>query len=377
MTTGISSTNLLVVSGELSGDRAAARVVAEIQKTKEFSFFGIGGDYLKQTNVELLAHIGRLASLGLAETFLRVGRWARVWADLREQIERRKPALALLVDAPELNLPLARILVKNGTKVIYYIGPQVWAWRQKRLGLLRERTDAVALVLPFEKELYSKEGVTAEYVGHPIVDEARATRTGEIREWLNNNLENQVVALLPGFRHGEIKRHVPAMTGLCKKLLKIGKVPVFAPPPGFQNDVLFRDARRMGASILPEGFAIRDLLRASDAALVASGTATLEAALELVPMAILYKLDTASYMVAKRLLKIPYVGLPNWIAGRKIVPEILQNDVSADALFSVTEKILLPDEQKRQKARLKEVVAALGPPGVSGRVARMVLERLP
>lgn len=368
------------MAGELSGDRAASRVVAELQKQSLCHTFGLGGSYLRKTGVDLVSDVGSLASIGLAEG-LRLGlKWARTWVKLQESILRHQPKVALLVDSPELNLPLARILTERGTKVVYYIGPQVWAWRSARLGLLGRRTDVMALILPFEKQLYEQAGVRAEFVGHPLLDEVRARSGRAVRAALNLGPKDRVIALLPGSRNGEIRRHIEPMLSMCEKLSlhphTRGIVPVIAPPPGQGRESVPGNPKRHGVRFLPETFSSRDLLGASDAALVASGTATLEATLEGIPHGILYKIDTPSYLLAKHLLKIPYIGLPNWIAGREIVPERVQGEVEADALFELTLEILKPEEQRRQKKELFQVARSLGSKGVAGRVAELVLERL-
>ncbi len=358
---------LIVVAGEPSGDRAAARVVERVTQQRACRVFGVGGDYLAGAGVDLIAHIDGLTGMGLGDAALRIGNWAGAWVGIREKVAQMKPRAALLVDNPEVNLPLARVLTNAGVRVVYYVGPQVWAWRRSRLSLLKKRAQVTALILPFEKPLYDGEGVEAVYVGHPILDEPTPKPSSVVRKQLGVPKEASMVALLPGSRPGEIARHTPAMHHAGMLLYEQGIHAVLASAPAGPSGPV---------NSLPPDLDVRDLLGASDAALVASGTATLEAASANVPLAVVYRVGPLTWAVGKRLVKVPYIGLPNWIAGQKIVPELLQNQVTGPILYANAICLLDPKEQRRQRYELARVAKALGKPGVSNRVAALVLKQL-
>jgi lipid-A-disaccharide synthase len=281
------------------------------------------------------------------------------------------------VDSPELNLPLARVLKSRGVAVLQYVGPQVWAWRPGRLNLLRERTDHVALILPFEKEIYDRAGVSATFVGHPLLDEAPAAPRTQVRRMLHVGENTPVIALLPGSRKAEVGRLAQPMFETAMRLLKMGMCPVFAPSPVVAHGDLMTHARGVGCAILPPGLRARDLLGASDAALAASGTVTLEAVLEDVPLGVVYKMDALSFAAARRLVRIPHVGLPNILAGKMIVSELLQEKASPFHMVALVENLLEQDTAKRQRndyMQLRKIMGApSGAPGVALAVCNLLI----
>ncbi|MCP4677272.1 MAG: lipid-A-disaccharide synthase [Deltaproteobacteria bacterium] len=367
--------SLLVVAGEPSGDRAAARVIERVTRDGSLRPFGVGGDHLLRSGTELVAHIDGLTALGPTDTAGTLGRWTKAWTRIREEVSRRRPAVALLVDAPDVNLPLARVLTEAGVRVVFYVGPQVWAWRKGRLGLLRRRTDIVALILPFEKRLYDAVGVRSVFVGHPILDEPSPADSALTRLRLGISSNEHLVAYLPGSRPGEIARHGDVMVAAHARLADKGIRGVFAPAPGAASDRTTKSAEDAGLAICQDGVSTRDVLNAADAAIVASGTATLEAAIMGTPLAAVYRLDRLSWIVGRLLVKAPYISLPNWIAGRRIIPELLQDDVTPGALTTQALALLEPGVQLRQKKALSSIARSLGDPGAADRVASLVLER--
>jgi lipid-A-disaccharide synthase len=365
---------MLVVAGEPSGDRAAAAVVERLAARTELAPFGVGGDRLAQCGVELLAHIDDLTALGLGAAFGHAAAWGRAWIAVRRAVAARRPAVALLVDAPEINLPLARVLSAAGVRVLFYIGPQVWAWRPGRLGLLRTRTAMVALVLPFEQALYARAGVRARFVGHPLLDEPPAGPREAVRARLAVESERPLVALLPGSRSSEVSALGPPLIECAERLVGRGIDSVMLPGAGAGRAAIEDAPGRGSVRLAPPDLSARDLLAASDAALVASGTATLEAALERVPLAVVYRLDWLSWRAARLLVDVPFVGLPNWVAGRPIVPELLQREVTGERLARQAVELLEPAERRRQRQELDEVRRRLGAPGAAARVARLLGE---
>ena len=364
---------VLVSAAEPSGDRAAARVVLQLRRNTDIRCFGIGGRHLAEVGVALLRNIERDASLGLADSARGLLRWSGIWAELRDRIRTERPVAALLTDAPDFHLPLARVLRAAGVPVVYYIGPQVWAWRPGRLQLMRKRADVTALILPFEKPLYDRAFAPAVFVGHPILDEPSPMQRESVRAALDLSSEDRLVALLPGSRQGEIARHLPAMADAARQFRAQNIAAIAAPGSGIDVEVQHRFA---DLRFLPRNLAARDLLSAADAALVASGTATLEATVARVPFAAVYRTDAVSFAVARHLLKLPYVALPNWIAGEKIVPELLQNDVTGPRLFETARLLLDEQVASNQRFALRRIARSLGEPGAARKTADLVLERL-
>jgi lipid-A-disaccharide synthase len=242
------------------------------------------------------------------------------------------------------------------------VGPQVWAWRKGRIGLLGERCDITALILPFEKPIYDANGIRSVFVGHPLLDEPLPAPRDEVRKELGVDAEQKMVALLPGSRPGEVGRHSAPMLTAATRLRERGVYTVFA--PGVPS------TRALGT------WQARDLLGAADGAVIASGTATLESAVLGTPLAVVYRMGKLSWFAAKRLVKVPWVGLPNLVAGKQIVPELLQENATGEAIFRQALALLEPEEQQRQRRELREVREMLGSPGAAERVAALVLERL-
>jgi lipid-A-disaccharide synthase len=370
-----SSPGVWVSAGEPSGDRAAARAVQRLSAAGVRRFCGIGGAALKAEGVELFADIERFSAMGVADSASRLRDWFSLWADIREKIRAFSPDAALLTDAPELNLPTARVLKAAGVPVVYYVGPQVWAWRKHRLGLLRDRTDKVALILPFEKPLYDKAGVPATFVGHPILDEPPPVNRKTLRRALGIPLDAPAVALLPGSRPAELARHLPVMTKAALLLRQKNIIAVLA-PGGPHNPACRIGAETKPPMFLPAEFTARDLSAASDAALIVSGTASLEAAVCGVPSAVVYRTDPLTYALGRHVLSLPYIALPNWIAEKKIMPEILQRDVTAENLCQEARRLLRPDVSADLRAAFKKVKSCLGGPGAADKTAALVLDQL-
>jgi lipid-A-disaccharide synthase len=364
---------LLVVAGERSGDRIAARALSALRDRGDARAFGIGGDALAALGVRLVAHVRDLSAIGVGAVAARLAAWASAWARLRGEIAQQRPRVALLVDAPDVNLPLARILTEQGVAVLLYVGPQVWAWRPRRLRLLKDRTRRVALVLPFEKPLYDAARVRASYVGHPLLDEPAPISRDDVRRTLGVGSDEPLVALLPGSRRSEVSAHAAPMVDAARILARRGARTAFAPAREAVSVAELAAARAAGCIAPGVALDARDVLAASDAALVASGTATLEAALLGTPLAVVYRLGIASRAVARALVDVPYVGLPNWVAGRRVVPELLE-EVTGDRLARAALGLLEPATAASMRGDFDGIRAALGPPGAARRVAELLRE---
>ncbi len=359
---------LLVVAGETSGDLHAANLLIALrEKHPEVAPFGVAGERMRAAGTEPLARVEELSVMGLAEVVRELPRLFRLARRVRREALARRPDAAVLVDAPDFNLPLARHLRRAGVPVVVYISPQLWAWRAGRVRRLHRDVTQVLSILPFEVDFFARHGVATEYVGHPLVDElatlaaAAPTRQGE------------TLALLPGSRWQEVAALLPAMAWAATSLraaypLLKAKVLV---APGLE-------AARVRALLGREGEWVELVendrhahLAAASAALVASGTATLECALLDVPMVVAYRLHPLTYAVARRLVRLPHVSLVNLVAGRAVVPELLQEACTPSALASEAAR-LLSGAGETQRRELAQVRALLGPPGASARAAAAV-----
>jgi len=356
---------VLVSAGEVSGDRIAAPVVEEIQRRCPGArFFGAGGTALEQAGVEILHPISRLSVTGLTEALGRAGGVLRMLADLSLQGLRRRPDLALLVDFPGANLRLASALGRAGIPILYYVAPQRWAWLGSHIGVLRQRVQRLAVTLPFEEPWFRERGIDARFVGHPLLELFSPLPRAVARQRIG--LDNgPALALLPGSRVNEVQRHLPVF---LRAVARLGMEPVLAAAPG--------DAGRLARAMAPAlKRAKADVaLSAADVALCASGTATLEAAMAGVPAVVCYRLSPLTHAVARRLVKVEMVALPNLVLGQRLLPELIQRQMTPAALCEEVERLLRPDEARRVRAGLAQVVGMLGEPDASRRVAEMALE---
>lgn len=344
---------LFVSALEPSADRAAAPVVAALFSSGSVaSAFGLGGEGLARAGVEVISDGTTGAAMGLGDVLGGLPRVARLWCRARLAIEARRPDVALLVDSSDFHLPLARVLRAQGVRVVQYMGPQVYAWRKRRVGLLARRVHALACALPFEPALYAGTGLGVEYVGHPLLDEPLPRARLEVRRELGVPLDAPFVALLPGSRPGELRRHVPVMEEVSERLMRQGVRSALFPP---------------GSPV-----SARDALGAADAAIAASGTVTLEAALCGCPTVVMYRLDALSHAVARRVLDLPYLALPSWIAGRQVFPELVQDRATGTLLAQAVSDLLSPTAAQAIRDDLAALSSLLGPAGAAGRVAELV-----
>ncbi|MCU0663738.1 MAG: hypothetical protein MUC50_15590 [Myxococcota bacterium] len=344
--------NLFVSALEPSADHAAARVVQELVARGPLCSFGFGGPALARAGVELLEDATKSSAMGFGDVLSGLGRVARLWTAAREATGARQPDVALLLDSSDFHLPLARVLRASGIRVVQYIGPQIYAWRRGRIGLVARRVHALASILPFEPALYEGTGLRVEYVGHPLLDEPLPRSREDVRAELGLNAHEPFVALFPGSRPHELRRHVPVLEETARLLL----------------------CRGVKTRLVPPGSPLRaqDALCAADAAIAASGTVTLEAALCGCPTVVMYKLDRISAAVARHALDVPYIALPSWIAGRTVMPELVQEQATGNLLCSAVSKLLVPQVAQAMRKELSQLRAALGPSGTASRVANLV-----
>jgi lipid-A-disaccharide synthase len=361
---------LFLVAGEASGDLHASNLVAALRRqVGELRALGVGGERLRGAGLECVARSEELSVMGLAEVVRHLPRLLRLARRVRQAALAERPDVAVLVDSPDFNLPLARHLHRAGIPVVIYISPQLWAWRSGRVRRIRRDVARVLCILPFETEFYGEHGVSATYVGHPLVDELARVRANPPA------VEVSSVALLPGSRRHEVASLLPAMAAAARRVAR--QQPALAIrlilAPGLERSWVesLLGSEEPGIEIV-SGDRHR-ALASCGAALVASGTATLECALLGVPMVVGYRLNPLSYGVARVLVRVPHVALVNLVAGRRLVPELVQDAFTVDALAEQL-PALLGSLGEAQRAGLSEVSRRLGEPGASDRAAAAVLE---
>ncbi|MBM3502082.1 MAG: lipid-A-disaccharide synthase [Armatimonadetes bacterium] len=344
-------------------------------------FFGTGGDCMQEAGVRLLCHLRELAHIGPREALVHLGLYCRTWRSLLREAAERGPAVAVLLDFPDFNLRLARSLSRLGVPVVYYISPQLWAWRRWRIRSVRRYTDRMLVILPFEEDYYRRRGVDAEFVGHPLLEEAGSAedRIGFLsRAGLSPS--RPLVALLPGSRRKEVEHILPAFLEAARIMRRTSDTQFVASvaPSVSVEQVRAIVSRVLGADPLAGEIrlcheASRDILSHSDFAMVKSGTSTLEAALAATPFLIAYKISWSSWTLGRLLIRTPFKGLVNLIAGEMVVPELLQGGATPEALAATAlEYLEHPEKRAAMRARLGAIRDGLG----SRRPTEIVAERV-
>lgn len=355
---------ILVSAGEASGDLYAAQLVEQLRRDlPDAGFFGCAGLRMRAAGVRPVVDAASLAVVGLLEVVRHIPRIYLEYRRLLAAARRERPELAILTDSPDFHLPLARHLKKLGIPVVYLVAPQVWAWRKGRIRQIRRNTDRLLCIFPFEEDFFRRQGVKADYIGHPL---ARLVRPAFSKEEFFQrqalSADRPLVALLPGSRHGEVFRHLPALLEAVDRLRQRATLSfVLALPAGFSRDGGAALRKRIGD--LPvrvvEG-ETWDVIAHSELALAASGTVTIEAALLGTPMVTFYKVATLSWLLGKMLVNVPHYCMVNLVAGRTVVPELMQNEVRGDRLAAEALRLLEdPDARERMRVELAEVAAKL------------------
>ena len=370
--------NILISAGEPSGEMYAARLVRALGKRVEAHLFGLGGPRMREAGVELVAENSAIAIVGITEV---LGKAPTVWRLIRqlsEEAERRKPRLAILVDSPGFNLRLARRLAAQGVPIVYFISPHVWAWKRWRMHAIRNRVLRMLCIFPFEEKYYRDRGVAADFVGHPQVDEVRATRSrAEFAARYDMDPARPIVVLLPGSRRNELKYNLPTMLEACR--LIAAKQPaqfVLALAPALRpaEVVPFAQADMPMHMVEDETY---NALANADAAIVSSGTATVEAALLGTPMVVVYRLAPTTAFLLRRLVRTPFFSMVNLIAGRRVVTELFQDEFTAERVAGEVLRLLGSGEARKEMRRgLAEVRTKLGPGGAMDRAAEIIAAML-
>ena len=373
----------MIVAGEPSGDLQASHVAQVLNASyPEISIHGMGGDMMKAAGVSLIVHIQDSAVMGFADAFAVLPKFLKKQALLKKHLREKRPDALLLVDFAEFNTPLAKYSKSQGIPVIYYIPPKAWAWRPGRAKKLAKRTNVIASIFPFETEFYQDAGANAVFVGHPLVDFATTDLTQmEAREKLNLHKNAYVIGLMPGSRRSEVKRILPIMLKASANISQIIPNTEWILPiaPGISEE--FISDCKDGIEGIPKISLIYNdtyaAMRAANLMQVTSGTATLETACIGTPMLILFRTSWLNWMIINALTPLEHSGWPNLIAGERIVPELLQDDLSPESLTEHTLDLLNnPEKWNAQQEVLETVHEQLGKPGASERTAQLVLEQI-
>jgi len=371
----MSAPEILISAGEASSDMYAAGLATALRARTGARLFGMGGKQMAEAGVELIADYHQVAVVGVSEVLHKIPTVVGVQRKIAAEAVRRGAALAILVDSPGTHLGVARRLKNNGIRVGYFIGPQVWAWRPGRVRVVKRLVERMVVIFPFEEPIYREAGVPVDFVGHPLVDVVKASiGRAEFAARYGLDPKGTIVTLLPGSRRNEIERHYPLIMEACERLSRGGKGPgpiqfVLAAAPALSPE-LFAPYARPGVSVRRVEGATYEALGAADCAIVASGTATVEAALLGTPMVVVYRVSPTSAFVLKRMVRSPFIAMVNLIAGRRVVPELIQDQFTSAAVEKEVRKLLeSPKARDEMKAGLAEVRTKLGPGGAIERAA--------
>ncbi len=371
--------NILIIAGEASGDLHGANLVREIQhRHKRVSFFGIGGNRLKAAGVDIVIESAELSVVGITEVIAKAPGIIRSIKTIRRLIRARRPDLAILIDFPDFNFQVAQYAQSANVPVLYYISPQIWAWRTGRVHKIKRIVDHMAVILPFEERFYRKFNVPVSFVGHPLLDNQW---TAVSRDTEKNNADSNIIGLLPGSRDTEIQKLLPIMLEAAA-LLK-NRIPgirfqvsmASSVDESVSEEIVNRYKTLVDVELI--GGDVTGVLSNSRIVIAASGTVTLEAAITCTPMVIVYKVSPVSYWLGKALVRVKYISLVNLIAGREIVPELIQDQAGPGR---VSEEVfqMYTDEKRydRIKRNLRMLRDRLGGKGASGRVAQIAVDML-
>lgn len=372
---------MIVVAGEASGDLHAAHLVKELKKLNSgLTFSGVGGGHMRAEGVTLYEDIRKLAVVGFVEVLKHFTDIKKIFYRILEEAERRKPDAVILVDYPGFNLRLAKELKKRGIKVIYYISPQVWAWDEGRIKLIREVTDKMIVLFPFEKTFYARHGLEVAFVGHPLVETVHPyPQPEQFLKSLGLSPLKITVGILPGSRQKEIERLLPVMLKAAEALYLANKNLQFLlmRAPTIDRETIDGYLQGIRLPICVVDRQTHAGISASQICMVASGTATLETAILEKPMVVIYKTSFVSWLLARLFIRIPCIGLVNVVAEKKIVPECIQFDATPEKIAREIKSMLANKARLADIGKeLRKVKTSLGATGASRRAAQEVLKGL-
>lgn len=337
------SKSVLIIAGEASGDLHGAALIKELKKLdSEINFYGIGGNKMKESGLELIYHSDRMSFLGFVEVVKHLPFIKRVQNQLLEEVKIRRTKFAILIDYPGFNISIAKKLKQLGNEIYYYISPQVWAWGKGRVKKIKKLVRKMFVVFPFEEKFYKEKGVDAEFVGHPLVRELQEYNYLP-KEQLINKLglasDKEILLLLPGSRKHEVKDIFPQIYSAAKKISESFNLQIVVACASSVDESLLREIVPENDYKLITGYTY-DLMKHARLGIIKSGTSTLEAGLLSLPMIIVYKASTLTYLIGKSLIKLENIGIVNILLGKNLIPELIQNDVTPEKIFSEAKDIL-------------------------------------
>jgi lipid-A-disaccharide synthase len=372
---------VLIIAGEASGDLHGANLVRAVHRlAPEVRFYGIGGENLKQAETELLFHHSKLAVVGIVEVLTKLRSILKASGQVKRFLGRESLDLAILIDFPDFNLHMATHLKRRGVPVLYYISPQIWAWREWRIHKIKRLVDKMVVILPFESSLYEQRGVDVAFVGHPLLDIVKPR--WDPREFLHRlgvDTRSRIVGLFPGSRDHEVHRLLPVMLEAAG--LMIRRMPdlhfLVSVAPDIDRAMVqnLTKARNLPTEIVDNN--PYDTMAASELLLLASGTVTLEAAILDTPMVILYKASPLTSWIGRLMAKVDHIGLVNLVAGKTVAPELIQESASPQRIAQEALSLLIDRGRfSVMKSALMAVKEKLGTPGASERTARLALNMM-
>jgi lipid-A-disaccharide synthase len=356
--------SILLVAGENSGEKCGAGLIREFNKKyPSFEFFGIGGSQMEETGVDLIYSIRDLSHVGIFEILSHLPRLKRILNNIKQEVAKRKPEAAVLIDSPDFNLRLVKSIKRLGIPVLYYISPTVWAWRKGRLKTIKKYVDKMLLIFPFEEKIYQESGIPAKYVGHPLLERMNLSLTMEkFFQKHNLSLDKKTICLLPGSRKSEINSHMPILYPAVEKISEEEEIQFVLP---LAENLDIQDLRNSFAAendllkILTEdrleGMAYSDLILSS------CGTANLEAAFLQIPFIAFYRISPLTYRLGIPFVRTRIYSIVNILADSKIVPELIQKEFTSDNLVKETQRILQSEKTREQmKEQFREIRQSLG-----------------
>jgi len=361
---------LAIVAGEASGDLHAAEVLRELKRLDPaIETFGIGGDLLAHEGMRLVHHAREMGIVGFFNVLRHLRMFRRIFDETAAEIARQKPDAVLLVDYPGFNLRMARRCKELGIRVVYYISPQLWAWKKGRVKQVAKYVDRMIVIFPFEETFYREHGIEAAYVGHPLIEEIGHIARPPKRD------ETVRIALLPGSRNAEVKSLLPAMLDAVEILARERSIEAYVVQARTISHELL-DEYVTGKNVRVVAHDNGEAVAAADVALSSSGTATLECAVLGTPVIVMYRLSFANYWLGRMVVTIPHFALINIVAGKKIVPELIQGRVNGQTIAAETRRLLEPANYATVVEELAAVRSKLGDAGASRRAAETIMETI-
>lgn len=369
---------ILLSAGEVSGDRLGAGLAEALRRRRpDIELFGMGGERMARAGVEIVQDASAVSVVGFFEVLEHLGEIRAARRRLGDALAERKPDLVVPIDFPDFNFLLARAARRAGVPVVYFVSPQVWAWRRGRVRTLRRLVRRMLVLFPFESAFYESAGVPVTFVGHPVVERAAEFAHREsLRARAGLAADRATIALLPGSRRSEVERLLPLMLASAHELLRRRANLQFLVPlaPGLDRRWVEERLADAPAELRLHAGDFPEILTVCDAGVVASGTASLEAAVAGLPIVVVYRMGALSYLIGRALVRVDHIALPNLVAGRRVVPELVQGQCRPGAIADLIERwIESPSEAARLRGELMAIRERLGEPGVFDRAADAVL----